>query len=243
MLIYFVFIFLVFYTLFINKDIYFKKTTSNWILDLLNLSMQGTLIPFLQVITFFSILVTLFPKYQGSLDLNPVLAFLLNFVLIDYLYYLNHRLFHSKALWPLHKVHHTATQMDVFVTSRNTLWSSFLIIYLWINAAFVFLLDNPTFYILSMTITAALDLWRHSNFFHSKFQTFFSKYLFLITPIDHSWHHGEKGNLNYGANLNLFDKIHGTFEEHSNFPETLGIPTKLPFWKKLLFPFGKEVNK
>jgi sterol desaturase/sphingolipid hydroxylase (fatty acid hydroxylase superfamily) len=127
--------------------------------------------------------------------------------------------------------------MDVLATSRNTLWTSFFIVYLWVNGLCIFLLKEPEGFIFSLTITAALDCWRHSTFFNKELQAILSRYLFLITPIDHSWHHSSEINSNYGANLNIFDKIHGTYKYHEDYPERLGIRDHLTLFQKLFNPF------
>ena len=124
--------------------------------------------------------------------------------------------------------------MDVFATSRNTLWTSFFIVYLWVGALFIFLLSDPTYFFVGAGCSAALDLWKHSNFLSS---TFLSDKLFIATPIDHQWHHSSKPHLNYGANFNLWDKLHGTYLREVEKPTSLGIKPGLPLWKSLFFPF------
>ncbi|MBT5093210.1 MAG: sterol desaturase family protein [Halobacteriovoraceae bacterium] len=239
-----VFSYLLAFTIF-NKDRRKKllqKSKSNWILDILGLQIQGLVIPLLATVLLFQGLKKLFPAYHGIIELSSGLAFLLNFVVIDYLYYWNHRLMHKKRCWDLHKVHHTSTQMDVFATSRNTLWTSFFFIYLWGNAIGVFLLNDAKPFILSATLTACLDLWRHSEFLTNnlKVNNFLSQKLFLMTPKDHSWHHSNSSqqvNSNFGANLNIFDKLHKTYYSSENHPIVLGLPLSMSFVKKILFPF------
>jgi sterol desaturase/sphingolipid hydroxylase (fatty acid hydroxylase superfamily) len=217
---------------FINKNIH------EWMMDLPNLAIQGLLIPLLQTSLLFYGFQWMMPRWENSLEFPAIMSFLLNFIFIDYLYYWNHRFFHLHHFWPLHKVHHSAKQMDIFNSARNTLWTNFFFIYLWFNAFFIFILKDNEPFILSMAITAALDLWRHSKIFPSnpKWQNFFSHYLFIITPIDHAWHHSNQPQVNFGANLNLFDKLHGTFQPSLQFPKHIGINVPMPLWKKLLYP-------
>jgi sterol desaturase/sphingolipid hydroxylase (fatty acid hydroxylase superfamily) len=217
---------------------YFRvKTIQEWFLDGSNLIFQGQIVPILQIIIVFNGLNYLLPKYHQVLDISFTISFIINLIFIDYLYYWNHRLFHHKKLFPLHVVHHTATKMDVFVTSRNTIWTSLLIIYMWSNGVFIFLLKDPSGYLTAMALTAALDCWRHSEVFTPKLQNIFSKYFFIVTPIDHAWHHSSAPNYNYGANFNLFDKLHSTFVYHNDYPEKLGIKVKYNLWQKLFFPY------
>ncbi len=216
-----------------------KKPRSAWLLDGVSLVMQGIVIPLMQTTLLYVLLAHWAPGIRGTLSLGPVTSFLLNFVVVDYVYYWNHRVLHGRVLWRWHAVHHTAEKMDVFVTSRNTLWTHFLIVYVWVNALGVFLLENPMYYILAASLTAMLDLWRHSEVMPKKASLFYrllSKV--LITPYEHAWHHDrEKTNYNFGANVNWWDKIHGTYLAPNTYPERLGIELEWTFFQKLLFPF------
>lgn len=129
--------------------------------------------------------------------------------------------------------------MDVFGTSRNTLWTSFLIIYLWVHSLFIYLLQDPIWYIFGASLTSALDLWRHSTF-TPKPTSLIHRLLspLLILPQDHAWHHARnyKGG-NYGANFKIWDKIHRTYTHYEKQPEILGAISNLTLTQKLLFPF------
>lgn len=215
------------------------KSRFEWLLDTANLLIQGLLVPLLQIGAYFVLLGWLLPGARGWLHLSWLGGFLLNFVLVDYLYYWNHRLFHRRELFPVHIVHHTVTRMDVMATSRNTLWTSFLIVYLWCNGLFLYLTDFNAGYLVAMSLQACLDLWKHSSLLHSRprWQGWVSRYLLIMTPLDHAWHHAELLNHNFGANLNLFDKLHGTFVAKSAYPHQLGVRSRLSPWRQLLFPF------
>lgn len=221
------------------------RSYEDWVLDAVGLFFQGILIPILQA--------TMVYHYQHflpgdrSLNLPPIAAFLLSFVFVDYLYYWNHRLFHTRW-WRIHMVHHTLTEMHVLGTSRNTLWTSFLIIYLWVHALFIYLLQDPTWYIVGVSLTSALDLWRHSPVFFasrpaevSTAKSLLYRWLsaLLILPQEHAWHHAsgcERGN--YGANLKIWDKLHGTYYDKCDKPpDSLGVKTDLSLTQKLVWPF------
>ncbi|NJR18273.1 MAG: sterol desaturase family protein [Calothrix sp. CSU_2_0] len=233
-----------------QQRIHFRqKKISEWILDISGLFFQGVIIPALQILFVYKIYNFLLPNYQGIIFIHPILAFCLSFILIDYIYYWNHRLFHNKLLWSIHQVHHTVTQMDVIGTSRNTLWTSFLIIYLWIHPCFIYLLNEPIWYILGASLTSGLDLWRHS-IFTPKNNSFFYQILspWLILPQDHSWHHASENIYgNFGANFKLWDKIHGTYFPSSSMTEKLGIKSDFHLWKQLFLPFhlkySNQVNQ
>ncbi|MFT6067694.1 MAG: sterol desaturase/sphingolipid hydroxylase (fatty acid hydroxylase superfamily) [Bacteriovoracaceae bacterium] len=211
-----------------------QKSFDHWVLDLVNLPIQGILVPLLQTIFFYQLLSHLAPDWKGTLSLSPILAFSLNFIFIDYLYYWNHRLLHLDGWWQMHKVHHSIKSMDVLGTSRNTIWTTFLIVYVWANSLFIYLLEDPSFYILAASLGAALDLWKHSSFFGPDF---FRDKLLLANPIDHHWHHSSSPHQNFGANLNLWDKIHGTYKKEMNAPLELGIKLNQGLLRSLIFPF------
>jgi sterol desaturase/sphingolipid hydroxylase (fatty acid hydroxylase superfamily) len=214
----------------------------DWVLDASGLLIQGIAIPFLQITFIYGLLSLFLPQAKGALAVSPWLAFLLNFVFVDYLYYWNHRLLHGKTLWKTHAVHHTAEHLDLFITSRNTLWTSLLIVYLWANGLFIFLLKDPRAFILSASITASLDLWRHTSFYFtpaSRAHRLLA--MFLITPNEHAWHHSRnQPNKNFGANLSFWDKLHGTYYSPAKLPQSMGIPLNLNVTRMLLFPFKEK---
>ena len=218
-----------------------SKGLHAWLLDLSGLAVQGAVVPLLQVVAVFALLRAVVPDLERSVALAPFWAFCLNFVVIDYLYYLNHRTLHTQLLWPTHRVHHTAEEMDVLVTSRNTLWTPVLIVYLWGNALAAFALSDPSWFLLASAISAALDLWRHSPLYPAtKSWSYKVLALVLITPLDHAWHHSADGrSCNFGANLNLWDRLHGTYVSHSKAPRRIGITDEQPFIRQLLWPFGE----
>ena len=221
---------------------YLRKSSAAWVLDVSGLMVQGALIPFLQMALVVVVLKRTLPDAEGILAFSAapwVMGFLLNFVAVDYLYYWNHRLFHHARWWPIHRVHHSVTEMDVLGTSRNTLWSSFLIVYLWLNGLMVFLLREPAGYLAGAAITASLDLWRHSNL-GPRSGGIWERWLggLLVLPQDHAAHHADTEYFgNYGANLCVWDKMHGTFLRRGKATRRLGIPTRLSVAKQLLWPF------
>jgi sterol desaturase/sphingolipid hydroxylase (fatty acid hydroxylase superfamily) len=221
------------------------KSREDWILDSAGLIVQGVIIPLLQVTVITWLYRILIPFPSGSLKVPPLIGFVLSFVIIDYLYYWNHRLLHSPLLWRVHRVHHTVTQMDVLGTSRNPLWASLLIIYLWIHTLFLYLLADPIGYLLGVSLTSALDLWRHSRF-AVPVDSWLDLCLrsWLILPQDHAIHHGSHApNCNYGANFKFWDRMHGTLDRDRDVLPSIGISTSLSSIQKLWFPFDRGCGK
>ena len=216
-----------------------RKPGWEWLLDLSNLLIQGLLIPWLRLALVWALLAWLWPAGRGLWQLSDFWGFVLCFVGVDYLYYWNHRLLHQRRLFPLHLVHHTVTRMDVLATSRNTLWSSLLLVYLWVNGLLLYLSDLNAGFVLAMSVTACLDMWKHSPFLRERIglQQALARYLGLMTPLEHAWHHGARLNFNFGANFNLFDRLHGTYAPAAQYPERLGVQTRLSRWRLFFFPF------
>ena len=214
-----------------------QKPLTDWLLDVCGLIIQGIVIPALQIGLLYQGLNRFVPEWENVLSLSPILSFLICTVLVDYAYYWNHRWLHGAA-WPIHKVHHTVTQLDVLSSSRNTLWSSFFILYLWVHTLMVYLLDAPSGYLWGVSLTAMLDLWRHSQLGPQQ-NTFLYRCLspWLILPQDHALHHSRHHRCNFGANFKIWDIVHGTARKSEHFPERLGIKMSLSFWQKLLYPF------
>lgn len=219
-----------------RREQFYRRTAVEWWIDALGLCAQGLLVPLMQIYLIGALLKFGLPSVQGILVLTPLPAFLLNFLAVDYLYYWNHRLFHSKALWPIHELHHTSTSLDVIATSRNALWTPVLTIYVWINGFFVFLLQDPFWYLVAAACTAALDLWRHSQYCPCKHRKIYDLFCMLfITPRDHAWHHSsDVFDRNFGANFNCWDRLHGTYYSSRTLePKKFGVAEErkhLRYW-------------
>lgn len=220
---------------------YRSKPVRAWVLDLAGLAVQGAVIPFLQIALVVAGLRWIAPGAGGALQITSWFGFALAFVGVDYLYYWNHRLLHGRRLWPIHQVHHTVAVMDVLGTARNTLWTSFAIVYLWAHGTMLFLLggDGASGYLAGVTLTVALDMWRHSAVGPRPGSALS---LVLITPADHAWHHAAGADAgNYGANLSWWDRLHGTYLARDTVPPAIGKAAgRQPLWRQLLWPFGAE---
>ncbi len=203
-----------------------KRNRESWWIDGAGLLIQGLGVPLLRVGVSAVILRSLWPAAAGQVEIPGATAFLLSFTLIDYLYYWNHRGLHNAGLWPLHRVHHTTESLDLWASSRNSVWTPLLLVYLWSQTAIVFLLKDPSWFLWGVAASNALDLWRHSSV---RTPAFVRKTLgaFLILPEDHEWHHSrDRHGVNFGANLNLWDRWHGSFHRPPGRAEALGVITK-----------------
>ncbi|MDJ0845027.1 sterol desaturase family protein [Crocosphaera sp.] len=216
-----------------------RKSYQDWLLDGLGLCVQGGGIPLLQILIGLHLYSWLLPDIKGSLELNPAISFLISFVGVDYLYYWHHRLLHHKFLFPVHAVHHTVTQMDMLGSSRNTLWSSFFLPYLWVNGFMLYVLNDVRGYSLGIFLTSFLDLWRHSSLNLPQQSMVYQLLNYcLILPKDHAYHHSRNKPANFAANCKMWDRLHGTYVDSHPQNQSLGIPLNMSLIQKLFYPFS-----
>lgn len=249
----FFFYFLIIMNVFIQKKKFpfFQKTKEEWFIDILSLLIQGFFIPLVGAVLWAKILFFCFPQFKGAWNIPFWASFLLAFVFVDYIYYWSHRILHHKKLWHFHIVHHSASEMDVINTSRNSIITHFILPYIWLNGLFIYLLTEPAGYVIAFSITAIMDLWRHSKLYpektnHPLWKLF--EFIF-ITPRTHSWHHSTNEFRHFfAANFALWDRLHGTYksEVDTKFPTRMGIKINRDLSTLLLKPhriFKKNTAK
>lgn len=221
-----------------QRKLLITKSLQDWFLDGIGLCFQGAIIPLLQIGIATHLYQKILPQSQGCLIIKPWLGFIISFVIVDYIYYWTHRLLFHEILFSVHAVHHSVTQMDMLGTSRNTLWSSLFLPYIWLNSLMLYLLSDYRGYAFGFLLTCLLDLWRHSswnlpenNIIHRILNPW------LILPQDHAHHHcGDKLG-NFAANLKLWDIFHGTYIKPNYHDENMGITLNINIVQKLFFPF------
>ncbi len=216
-----------------------ERTGDDWLLDLFGLFVQGIVIPAVPFLVS-PLLASAFPSVHEVIELSALPQFLLSFVLVDYAYYWNHRYFHTRKLWDLHRVHHSARKLDVFVTSRNSFLTSFLFVYIWAQCLAILVFKDCTGFMLGLALTFALDLWRHSGFSVSPaLRSVLSPV--LILPSDHVLHHALTGRTkNFGANLPWWDKLHGTYSSQEVPNRDLEKPPSANPWREIFFPWRRR---
>ena len=215
-----------------------SRQSDEWVIDLFGLIHQGWIVPILQTVLIYRACFYFWPAGHGIWNLPSWAAFTLNFVGVDYLYYWNHRVLHTRLGWRIHRIHHSATSLDLLVSSRNTALAPFFIVYLWANGVLAYLLASPSAFLLSASLTAALDLWRHSSLMPTSRSPFKRVLSGILTfPVDHHAHHGHgTGRNNYGANLMVWDRLHGTHLSCDDFPTRYGERFEGTFFRRLLIP-------
>jgi sterol desaturase/sphingolipid hydroxylase (fatty acid hydroxylase superfamily) len=140
---------------------------------------------------------------------NYIIEFILTVFLITFIHYFYHRALHHPAMWELHKLHHSADEMNIFTASRE---------HPLVVAVYVILISIPSaiFGIRPEVIFVYKSLEGFYNLFlHSKVDLFpkFTK-SFMISTADHHIHHSTNPahhNTNFGMVLNIWDKIFSTY--------------------------------
>jgi sterol desaturase/sphingolipid hydroxylase (fatty acid hydroxylase superfamily) len=213
----------------------------DWTLNLVGLAVQGAAVPLVGLWLATSVLAPALPELAGTLAIGFWGAFALNFVAVDFLYYLQHRWMHRGLGWRLHIAHHSSRRVDVWATSRNTSWVSFLFVYFLINPWAALFCDRPDGFYLGAAATAALDLWRHGRIDYARLKlagAMRALSLVIITPPAHFRHHdATRPAANFGANLSIWDRLSRTYDAPVAAPETSAAPDAPAPLRQLFWPF------
>ena len=204
--------------------------------NLSGFAMQGAMVPGLAYLVSAIVLPQLAPGAEGILGLGFIGAFVLCFVGVDLLYYAQHVAFHHiGVLWRLHRCHHASPRVSVWTTARNSLVTHFALVYLLVNPWLAYLSGSVDGYLLAASLTASLDLWRHTRLAPGRYWSALE--WLLITPRLHHCHHDadDQGH-NFGANLSLWDRMFGTLRAGGTYPAAYAVHDAPDTWSQLLHP-------
>lgn len=138
----------------------------------------------------------------------PGIQFFALLFVFTFLNYWQHRLLHYRAFWHVHKVHHSATSLNLLTPQRNHP----------INSVFVNLTEtlpiamlgfSPSVYLTFRIINSLYQISVHS---HLDWGGDWIRRYILITPAMHWIHHSNKSrhwNTNFGI-ISLWDALFGT---------------------------------
>jgi len=149
----------------------------------------------------------------NMLQLPIWLAALLTVILLDFVIYLQHVLFHAvPVLWRLHRVHHA--DLDFDVTTGLRFHTIEIVISMSIKIAFVTVLGAPAIGVLIFEVLLnATAMFNHSNVRLPGWLDAVVRLIF-VTPDMHRVHHSadpRETNSNYGFNLAWWDYLLGTY--------------------------------
>ncbi len=175
------------------------------------------------------------------------LAIIFSVIILDFIIYLQHRLFHrAPLLWRLHRMHHT--DLDLDVTSGIRFHPLEIAVSTGIKMAAVILFGIPAPAVLIFEVTLnACSLFNHGNIrLHPALDRRLR--LFMVTPDMHRVHHStivRETNSNFGFNLPWWDHLCGTYRpqpEKGHLDMTIGLkeyrdPRQLTLFRLLHLPF------
>lgn len=149
----------------------------------------------------------------NALHVDPVVAGLLSFVLLDFAIWLEHVASHKIPLfWRIHKMHHADTAIDVTTGLRFHPFEIVLSM-LW-KMLIVLVLGPPVVAVLIFEVVLnATSMFNHSNVrLPLPADRFIRR--FLVTPDMHRVHHStipDETDSNYGFNLPIWDRMFKTY--------------------------------
>nr|VVV03917.1 hypothetical protein AW0309160_01300 [Aliivibrio wodanis] len=141
------------------------------------------------------------------------LTILLSVLLLDWIIYFQHRLFHQvPLLWKLHRMHHS--DQDIDVTTGTRFHPIEMILSMLIKIATIGVLGVPVEAVILFEIILNVSaMFNHSNLYIPKSLDRYLRAL-VITPDVHRVHHSihvTEMNNNYGFFLSVWDRIGKTY--------------------------------
>jgi sterol desaturase/sphingolipid hydroxylase (fatty acid hydroxylase superfamily) len=151
-----------------------------------------------------------FARAGWLMRLPPIAAFLICWLIFDFLNYWIHRLQHAvRPLWAFHSVHHTQTRLTFLTSNRIHVLEQLYVGLLMIVPAFLLGLQQPRWLPILMAQVFSETI-QHSRLTW----TFGPLRRMLVSPVFHSMHHSADAreyNGNYGRVFSLWDALFGTF--------------------------------
>jgi sterol desaturase/sphingolipid hydroxylase (fatty acid hydroxylase superfamily) len=203
-----------------------------------------------------AVALAIWAKQQGwgmfnRMDLPYWLTVVLSIVLLDFIIYMQHLMFHAvPLLWRLHMMHHA--DLDYDLTTGIRFHPIEILISMGIKFSAILLLGTPALaVVLFEIILNGMAMFNHGNFFMPLKLDGVLR-LFVVTPDMHRVHHSvfpTEANKNFGFNLSWWDRIMGTYKaqpRRGHLDMTIGLnqfrdPSKLTLWWMLILPFvGKQ---
>lgn len=155
-------------------------------------------------------------------------AWLLAFVLYDFIYYWNHRFGHEMSLfWAAHVVHHSSEDYNLSTALRQSSGSFFNFIFL-IPLALIGI--DPLMLLAVASVNLVYQFWVHTQ--HVPKLGIIE--WFMVTPSNHRVHHAQNQiylDRNYGGVFIIWDRMFGSFQEElENEKPIYGVRKALKSW-------------
>ena len=189
----------------------------------------------------------------NQFELPYLLKIIFSVLVLDFVIYLQHIMFHSVPLfWRLHMVHHT--DMDIDVTTGVRFHPIEIILSMGIKMIVVVLIGAPAVAVLIFEIILnGTSMFNHGNVHYSQNIDSILR-LLVVTPEMHRVHHSTirwETNSNLGFNFPWWDRLFGTYRDQpakGHLEMTIGLdqykePNKLTLPWLLVLPFIGKLGK
>ncbi len=141
---------------------------------------------------------------------------LLCILLIDFLYYWEHRIEHQvRVLWSYHSIHHSSPIYNYTTALRVSFIDSFITWIFYLPAILIGF--HPYVVLIAVIFVLSYQFWLHTEIIGKL--GWYEK--IFMTPSQHRVHHGSDKiylDKNYGAVLSIWDRMFGTFQEELHTP-------------------------
>jgi len=174
-------------------------------------------------------------------ELNFYVQVALALVITDVACYWIHRIFHGRAMWRFHAIHHSSEHLDWISSARfhpvNVILGSALVEACLLLAGF-----SP----LALAFLGPFNIVMNA-FVHANLNWTLGPFRYVIaTPVFHRWHHTASdagGEKNFAPTFPVIDLVFGTFYmPEGKLPEAYGVDDKdVPedFADQMLYPFKR----
>ncbi len=187
-----------------------------WINNLSLVALNSAVIVIVMPLVAFQAAVIAAENQWGLLHLASLPAWLnvlFSVVLLDFVIYVQHVVFHRiPLLWKLHRMHHADLDIDVTTGTRFHPIEILLSMFVKIGAVFV-LGVSPIAIVIFEIVLNASAMFNHSN---AKLALPADAWLrkFIVTPDMHRVHHSvipRETHSNFGFFLSVWDRMFGTY--------------------------------
>lgn len=172
-----------------------------------------------------------------SLDAAAWTSWLLAFVLVDFVYYWQHRWSHEiNLLWAGHLVHHSSEEFNTSVALRQSFLHDLMVYPLFFSLALLGI--PPLHFFVAVAVLAIYQYWIHTRAIR-RFPEWLER--LINTPSNHRVHHGSNKlyvDRNYGGMLMLWDRLFGTWQaetEAVHYGLSKPIKTWNPLWANVAY--------
>nr|WP_302469535.1 sterol desaturase family protein [Vibrio antiquarius] len=203
-----------------------------WVNNLSLVAVNSLIVALVMPIAAFQAAIIAQEQQWGLFNLLSLPAWLnifLTVILLDFVIYAQHVVFHHvKPLWKIHRMHHA--DLDIDVTTGARFHPIEIIISMGVKIAAVFILGvSPIAIVVFEIVLNASAMFNHSN---AKLALSADQKLrnVIVTPDMHRVHHSviaKETNSNFGFFLSVWDRLFGTYRaqpELGHDDVVIGIP-------------------